>query len=391
MHLHLDCTAGVAGDMLLAALLDLDGDESFVSSLPLRLGLVGVEVDCQRTKRHQITARQVIVRVTGSPPQRHLSHIEALLSQADLSEHSRAKALSVFRRLAEAEARIHDTTTDKVHFHEVGADDALVDIAGTCALLEKLGVERLTASSLPANHGTVQAAHGAVPLPAPAVLELVGAWPLDWFDGVGERVTPTGAALVTTLAVHGLPARGTVQKVGYGAGGADFPDRANLVRALAIRPLTTGAAQETITELVTSLDDMTGEELAFAAEIFLGEGALDVYYAPLVMKKGRPGWELRVLCRPGDASGLANAVLMHTSSGGVRSRDESRYVLERKRITVQTSFGDIDMKVFELPNGGVKAAPEYESCKSAATSHGVPLRVVHQAALAAYAQSGEGS
>jgi uncharacterized protein (DUF111 family) len=158
---------------------------------------------------------------------------------------------------------------------------------------------------------------------------------------------------------------------------------------MAVRPEVSGPARETITELVASLDDMSGEELAFAAEILLGEGALDVYYAPLVMKKGRPGWELRVLCRPGDASGLTHTVLMHTSSGGVRRREESRCVLKRKRVTVLTSFGEIDIKVFELPDGATKAAPEYEHCKSAAIEFGVPLQAVRQAAMAAYEHNGE--
>jgi uncharacterized protein (TIGR00299 family) protein len=384
LKLHFDCVGGASGDMLLGALGDLFDSHDLLCSVPQRLGLEQVSVMATRTSRHQLSALQVVVKDSAPAKARHLSHMQAHIDLADLPEPVKKSAKDAFRRLALAEAKIHDTSVEKVHFHEVGGLDALVDIAGVCLLLHELHVDSVTAGPLPVSGGRVRAAHGEIPLPAPAVLELLAAWPLEWIEEEGERVTPTGAALLVTLAECALPPRGKIRRVGSGAGSSDPRTRANIVRALLIEPDPTSPDSEPITELVSAIDDSTGEDLAFALEILLGEGALDVYYAPRLMKKGRPGWELGVLCRSADAVRLAGSVLRHTSSAGVRRRDVQRYTLPREVCTVETRFGPIRVKEFRLPGRLLRAAPEFDDCRKAALEHGVSTSEVREETLRSY-------
>jgi hypothetical protein len=387
-HLHLDCAAGVSGDMLLGALCELHGSTDLLLSVPARLKLPHVRVECSRTSRQHLAAQRVTVTCPEGEPVRHLSHVEAILALADLPELVREMARRVFQRLAEAEARVHGSTIEQVHFHEVGAADALVDIAGTCLLVHELAPGRVTAGSVPLSGGTVVAAHGVLPLPAPAVLELLKGWPVEWLEEEGERVTPTGAALLTTLAVSGRPSCGTLLKSGYGAGSTDFTSRANVVRALLLQSASSPASLQPVTELACVIDNSTGEDLAFALEILLGEGALDVYYAPTVMKKGRPGWELGVICDADAADRLANLVLRFTGSSGVRRRDIGRYALGRDMHRLATRFGEIRVKVLETGDGTLRAAPEFEDCRQAALRHGLPVAEVRQEVLNVWHTSG---
>jgi len=391
-HLHLDPIGGVAGDMMLAALVDLGAPAEALTTLPKRLGLDGVRVTVERVSKHQISASHVRVQVAANAGHRHLGHIRKLIEAADLPQTVRENSRHVFERLAAAEARVHDSDPEKVHFHEVGADDALVDIIGACLLLDGLHADRITCGALPVRRGVTRAAHGAVPLPAPAVMYLAEGWPLIWLDGEGEMVTPTGAALVTTLAESALPAVGSIRGVGYGAGTADPEDRPNLLRAVVFEcDAGPGAALERIDELVAAIDDATGEQLAFAAEILLGAGALDAYYMALVMKKGRPGWQLTVLCKPDLSGTLSDLILKHTSTGGVRRRQIDRRVLRRSVITVSTSFGEVRIKEFAGADGGVRPAPEYDDCKALAVKAGVAVARVQEEAIRIYLNSkGEG-
>ena len=382
-HLHLEFPGGVAGDMLLAALADAAGEIDSLAGLPALLGLDGVTVRTQTATRHGIGAWRVNVDVAHTRTHRGLPDITALLGRSGLSAPVQEMAGRVFLRLAEAEASVHRIATDKVHFHEVGADDALIDIAGCCHLIERLGVESITADRFLLGRGQTSAGHGKIPLPSPAVLELVRGWPVAWAESEGERTTPTGAAIVATLARSGRPPAGAVGKTGYGAGLRDDSDRPNIVRAILITTDLEQSAREVLFELVASIDDATGEELAHAAEILLGAGALDAYYAPLVMKKGRPGAELTVLSRPGDRDRLASLILNHSGSAGLRAREVSRVVLPRRILEVQTRFGPVRVKEFDLPDGGQRAAPEYEDCREAA-GRDHPIERVRQEALAAY-------
>ena len=381
MDLHFDCAGGVAGDMLLGALCELHGSTELLTSVPAALNLNGVTVECSRTSRHHLAATRVVVKGEDSQPMRHLRDVLALLARSSLPEPVQATAGEVFLKLALAEAHVHGTTPDKVHFHEVGAADALVDIAGGCLLAHELSPGRITAGPLPLARGTVKAAHGELPLPAPATVELLKGWPVEWIEEQGERVTPTGAALIVTLATPARPAFGAIHRTGMGAGAADFKSRANVTRAFLLEPEEAPAHLQPVTELACVIDNSTGEDLAMALEILLGEGALDVYYQPALMKKGRPGWELGLICEPGSADRLAGSVLRVTGSSGVRRRDIVRYVLDRRVDTLSTRYGDIRVKSFELPDGSVRPAPEFEDCRRAALEHGVTAAVVRQAAL----------
>lgn len=385
-HLHLEPIGGIAGDMMLAALIDLLGDPTPVTELPGRLNLDGVSVTVGRTTKHQITARTVQISTSGESPHRHLKHIRAIITAADLPERAAKRALFAFERLADAEAKIHDSDPERIHFHEVGADDAIVDIVGTCLLFDILSVDSATCAPLPVRRGITTAAHGAVPLPAPATLELLKGWPLDWHEGEGELVTPTGAALAAALTRPGMPPEGSLGGIGYGAGSMDLADRPNILRAglYETSAAAVTAATEPICELVASVDDATGEQLARAAEILLGAGALDAYYKALVMKKGRPGWELTVLCHPADSQQLASLVLAHTGTGGVRRRTIERFVAAREIVTVETTFGTVHAKVFTDADGGQHPAPEYEECKALAAAAHVPLARVQQEVIRIY-------
>jgi uncharacterized protein (TIGR00299 family) protein len=387
MDLYLDCVGGVAGDMLLGALCELHESSDLLRSVPERLGLQHVEVQCTRASRHHLSALQVTVKVSGDQPSRRLSDIRALLDAAQLPAAVRAAAGQVFHRLAVAEAAVHGSTVEGVHFHEVGAADALVDIAGTCLLLQELHPGRVTGSPLPLAGGSVQTAHGEMPLPAPAVLELLKGWPVEWIEEPGEWVTPTGAALLVTLAECAWPAPGSIHKSGYGAGARDSRSRANVVRALLLEPRVPQGVVEAVTELCCVIDNRTGEDLAFAMEILLGEGALDVYYAPAVMKKGRPGWELGVICRAAQADRLAATVLRYSGSSGVRRRDVVRYVLPHTVCSVDTRFGAIRVKLLGLADGTVRPAPEFEDCRKAALEHRLTVAEVRQEAVYRWQQS----
>jgi uncharacterized protein (TIGR00299 family) protein len=393
LHLHLDPVGGVAGDMMLAALSDLLDADTLLQSVPARLHLTGVDVRVERTAKHQIGARRVQIKIEPSGSHRHLADILRLLEASDLPREVCDQAGKVFRRLAEAEAKIHNSEPEKVHFHEAGADDALVDIAGSCLLVHESGADSITTGPMPVSRGRVEAAHGVLPLPAPAVLELLSGWPLEWVEPQGETVTPTGAALVTVLSRYGRPPAGRLQATGYGAGGLDFADRPNLLRAILIE--TDGQADtvtsDQVVELVACIDDATGEQLAHAAEILLGAGALDVYHAPLVMKKGRPGWELTVLARPTDVDRLTELALRHSGSAGMRRRLVSRSVLPRKSVTVETEHGSVRIKEFDIPGDDDRAVPEYADCRVICLKTGLPLRQVEEMALRAYWRSRGGT
>jgi uncharacterized protein (TIGR00299 family) protein len=390
-HLHWDPVGGASGDMILGALVDLGvavglDASTMLIGLPARLGLSGVTVSTSRSSRRGIAACKVAVEVGGESPVRHLREVRALLLAADLPEAAREQALGAFERLAVAEGKAHAQSPEQVHFHEVGADDALVDIAGACLLVHALKIERQSCGPLPFSHGTVAAAHGTIPLPAPAVLELLSGWPVAWVDGSGERVTPTGAALLATLARPGLAQDGVLIAAGSGAGSRDSTDRPNVLRAILQESHRADgdSAPEAITELVAAIDDATGEQLAHAAEILLGTGALDVYYAPLVMKKGRPGWQLTVLSSPATAGQLTRQILRHTSTAGVRRRDVSRTTLMRAYVEVETGYGRVRMKVFRAGEEELRAAPEYEDCREVARRADRPLEEIQDAARAAY-------
>ena len=383
---YLDCVGGLAGDMLLAALLHAGAEESTLRTVPEALGLARVEVDVTRVERHGIGALHVEVRSEIEAQHRGWRAIRELLERAALDEGVRARSLAVFARLAEAEARVHGVEPDEVHFHELGAVDTLVDVCGAVALLAELGVEELHCSPLPAARGFVRAAHGVLPLPAPATLELLMGAPIAGVEGEGELVTPTGAALAATLATgFGPPPDMTLERIGYGAGTRDTAERPNVVRVLVGERAEAGPAAE-VSLLETNLDDLVPELVPDAVERCFAAGALDVWTVPAQMKKGRPGIVLSALARPVDERAVAEAVLEETSTLGVRVARLRRYELEREERSVTVDGEEVRVKLGWLDGRLVNVSPEHDDCAAAARRLGRPVKSVWAAALAAATQ-----
>ncbi|MCG3129286.1 MAG: Pyridinium-3,5-bisthiocarboxylic acid mononucleotide nickel insertion protein [Phycisphaerae bacterium] len=385
---YFDCFSGAAGDMIVAALSDAGVPEAALREAAGGLGVAGFGLRFERVKRKGLAAARFVVELApGTPqPHRHLHHVEKILDAAALSGVVRDRAKAVFRRLAEAEAKVHATTVEKVHFHEVGAIDAIVDVALASFCLDFLKVDRIVCSPIPTGRGSIVCDHGVMPVPAPATAELLRGAPLAEADVEAELTTPTGAALLTTLASAFGPAPAMrLAAIGVGAGGRDLPNRANVMRVLVGE--ADGAASDEVVVLEANLDDASPQVLAFAAERLLEAGGLDVYSVPIQMKKGRSGVMLCVLCEPGRVAACEETLFRETPTLGVRRTTMHRRVLPRRFETVGTRFGPIRMKVAEGP-GGVRASPEYEDCREAAIRTGTPLREVILEAVRAWSPGG---
>ena len=324
---------------------------------------------------------------------RGLKEIRGIIGKAVISETAKRTAIAVFRALGEAEAKIHDSDIEKVHFHEVGAVDAMVDIVCAAVGAEALGVDELVCSPLNVGGGAVKCAHGTFPVPAPATLELLKHAPVYSSGIQAELVTPTGAAIVKTLAKRfsSFPEM-KVEKIGYGAGTRDFPGHANVVRLTvgeARATLAANTSQETITVLEANIDDLNPQVFGYAMDRLLEEGALDAFGMPVQMKKNRPGMLLTALCRPEDAAKLTQLLFTETTTLGVRRREEQRQTLARNWVTVATRWGDVRLKVASMNGTITNYAPDYEDCRRIAAAHHVPLKNVMQEALQAYLQDGK--
>lgn len=377
---YLDCIGGLAGDMLLAALLDAGGQLETLRGVPSALGIEGVRIDAKRVERHGIGALHVTVDAPDDHHQRPYAHIRELVERADLPERARLRSLDAFRRLAEVEGGIHGVAPDEVHFHELGSLDAIVDVCGAFTLLEELAIDRVCSSPLPFARGFVQAAHGMLPLPAPASLGLLAGASFTSVDVEGELITPTGAA-VAAVAVEewGSPPPLTLERVGYGAGTKDFASLPNVVRVLTG---TVAQATSPVVVLETNLDDFSPELVPDAVERCFAAGALDVWTTPAQMKKGRPGFVLSVLARPDARSAVARAILEQTSALGVRVSRLERYELEREERSVEVSGASVRVKLGLLDGRVVNVAPEHDDCVLAARVTGRSVKSVWAEALA---------
>ena len=383
---YFDCFSGVSGDMTLGALLACGADEAEWRRQMVGLSVPGYDLHVQRVTRGGIAATDVSVVLFEEEAGhgRHLSDIATLLTDSALSEAVRRNVLAVFTRLADAEAKIHGTTRDEIHFHEVGAVDAIVDIAGSCLLLEMLRIERVQMSALPCGTGTLTCAHGVLPVPAPATLELLAGFPVYPVDIKGELVTPTGAALLTTLAdpkTAGLmPAMRIVQS-GFGAGKKQFDsNRPNLLRVvIGETEDSVDRTPQTIAVLETNVDDQNPAGFDLLMERAFAAGALDVFFTPIQMKKNRPATLVTVLCPTDKIEVLAGVLFRESGTFGIRIREQKRLTLERSWQTVTSEYGDIRIKCGTWLGEEVSASPEYEDCKQAAQAHGVPLRLVYDA------------
>ena len=379
--LYLDCVGGAAGDMLLGALLDAGADADAVRAGLAGLGVRGLELDLERAVRHGMSAARATVRGAADQPHRNWTSIRAQIDAAGLPDRARAWAQDAFRRLALAEGRIHGVAPEQVHFHEVGAVDAIGEICGVTLAIDALGVEAVSCSPLPMGRGLVSAAHGRLPLPAPATLALLEGAPVYGVELEAELVTPTGAALLAALATaYGpLPAM-TLGAVGYGAGARDHAALPNVVRAIVG---TSGATEATAVSLIeANLDDLLPELAPDAAAACFAAGALDVWTSPAHMKRGRPGFVLSALARPADEQAVAHAILRETSSLGVRIARLDRIELERESRTVEIGGEPVRVKVGRLDGRVVNLAPEHADCERAARIVGAPVKTIWARALA---------
>lgn len=391
-----DASAGAAGDMLLASLLDAGADADWVRArLADILGETGWKLDVtvgsrsgMRALRLEVLDQPRFVQISAEAPRRRSPHphrpwreVRALL--AGLPGRAGQRAQQVYGKLAAAEARIHGVPVEEVELHEVGALDSIADIAGTCLALESLGIDEIWATPLPMGVGHVMGAHGRIPLPAPATLAVLEGWPVVPALAPGEWVTPTGAALIAGLARPGpLPAM-RLGKIGVGAGRKDPEAFANVVRAVLGR-VEPAANRDSVVQIACQVDDSTGELIAPALALCLEAGALDALAIPVWMKKGRPGVQIQVLARPADADRLGALLLRHTSTLGVRHTPASRQLLERWERTVETPWGPVRIKIGGLQGEVWHGSPEFEDIDQVARAHAVPHAEVYQAALRAW-------
>jgi uncharacterized protein (TIGR00299 family) protein len=388
----LDTFSGISGDMTVGALLDAGVSLADVRDAVAHCKLDGVELSAERVERGGIAATKFHVRVHGEHPDDPHAHahgphrpyreIRALLAGSTLAQPVRARALAIFARLAEAEGVVHGVATDDVTFHEVGALDAIVDVVGAAVGFTALGVDEIFHAPLPLGSGFVQTAHGRLPVPGPAVTELVRGRRVRPGDGTTELVTPTGAAIVAALAQTGDPPEMTIDAVGYGAGDRVLPDRPNLLR-LVVGRTTVVAGRDEVVVLEATIDDLAPQVFEHVVERLLAAGARDAFLLPVVMKKSRPGTMLRVLAAPADRDRLAGIVFAETSTIGLRFTTWSRMVLPREEATVETPWGSVRVKIATAPDGTRNVAPEYEDCRRIANERGVALKHVMQAALVA--------
>jgi len=381
-HLHLDPVGGMAGDMTLAALVDLgadlDGIRAGLGALPIET----IELTPTRVMRGAFSALHIDVKAPDGATHRQWSDIRTMLEAAPLPDRVRTRALAVFGRLADAEAHTHGVEVDAVHFHEVGAWDSIADIVGTCLALEALDVDTLSAGAPPLSSGSLQTAHGTMPLPAPATLALLQGWPVRAGVPGLEQVTPTGAAILSALAT---PAPFPTQQLigtGHGAGTRNPDSHPNLLRAT----LGEGVAMapEPMDVLRAQLDDMSGELIPPLIDALLAAGAVDAFAMPVVMKKGRPGHLIEALAPPAHADAVAEAFLRHAPTFGVRRHRSWRTILDREHEVVEIHGCPVRFKLGRLGGELLHATPEYEDLHAVARATGLPLPRVHSDALAAW-------
>ncbi len=376
--LHIDCFSGIAGDMVNAALIDLGVPLEVIESAAKSLPLEGYTIRIEKEKRQSIEATRFFVDVDESKqPHRHFSDIREMIQGADLEAPVKKMSVEIFEAIAKAEARVHGSTVDHVHFHEVGAVDSIIDIVGAAAALHHIGA-KVTCTRVPLGSGMIKTQHGVIPVPAPATLFVLEGVPVEGTEIQTELVTPTGAAIVKAAASSfGRFPKMVPMKVGFGAGSRTHETRPGLLRVVLGTVGCDGMGHGPSCVVVeANVDDMTGEVAAAAAAKLLEEGALDAWFEPIQMKKGRPALKLSVLSRRANLDAMAGTLFRETSTIGLRYYEVGRVEMERSMAVVETPFGEIKVKVAKGPGGAVNAAPEFEDCNRAAKEHGVPLKQV---------------
>jgi len=388
--LYVDATQGASGDMILGALVDLGVPLARIRRALESLPIDGWTIRSRRIVRCALKLRKVDVRLRGDEHGRDWKALKRIVEAGELSPRVRRRALAVFRRLIEAEAEVHGSSPDKVHLHEAGGTDAIVDVVGACVGFELLGAERIVVSPMTTGYGEVRCAHGVYPVPAPATALLVRGVPVRGGAIEAERLTPTGAAILTTLAdAWGPPPLLLPEAVGYGAGGRDLGETPNALRMIYGEVPGTASTEPATAEIAVvecTVDDATPQAVAYATGRLFDAGALEVFTTAVTMKKGRVGHNLTVLCRPDDLGPLTEVLLQDTSTLGVRIRTERRLELERDVRQVKTSFGTVGVKVGRLDGRVLQVSPEYDDCAALARRHGVSLGQVQRAALEAHSK-----
>ena len=381
MLAYFDCFSGISGDMTLGALIDLGISVDWLQIELSRLPLTGFQISTTPAVCNGIQATGVSVEIQDAGHSRNFKDIEMLLEDCDLSDDVKSRSRTVFERLARAEADIHGCSLQEVHFHEVGGIDAIIDIVGTALCMEKLGITEVMSSPLPVGSGFVDCRHGRLPVPSPATVEILKGVPVYGTDVNGELVTPTGAAIITSLAQYfrRMPAM-QIQKIGYGAGQRELTDRPNLLRIIAgtLADATAGMSSDQIVVLEACIDDMNPEFFGFIMERLFADGALDVCWLPVHMKKNRPGTQIQVLCQDADRDRLIQRLLSETTSLGVRYYQTARKRLIREQVVIQTSFGEIPVKRVRELDGSERLVPEYDICREIALQRKLPLRKVYE-------------
>ncbi|MHB1126781.1 MAG: nickel pincer cofactor biosynthesis protein LarC [Bacillota bacterium] len=389
MIIYFDCFSGISGDMCLGALLDAGLDIRQLEECLQSLRLEGYNLRVEKVVRSGISASSLHVEVNEPQPARHLKDIKEIINNSLLPATVKSQAVAVFQRLAEAEAHVHGTTPEHVHFHEVGAVDSLVDIIGSLVGLHLLGITKVMASPLPLGRGFVKCQHGVIPIPAPAVVELLKGIPVYQGETAAEMVTPTGAAILSSLAGYfGPMPEILIARTGYGAGKRSFPEP-NLLRVI-LGDMVPSAQErfqgetDVVKVIDCNIDDMNPEFYQYTMEMLFLHGALDVFFTPVQMKKARPGTLITVVCPPDQLDQLVRILLGETTTLGVRIRDEYRMKSIRRILNVNTPYGAIRVKYSYTPwsegEQGFNVAPEYEDCRETASSQNVPIKLIYDLA-----------
>ena len=389
---YFDCFSGISGDMVLGALVDAGADLGGIETELRKLGLDGWSISAEKVQRGQIFATHVNVATTEGHHHRGLSIILDRIEKAQLAPRAAERARKIFTRLAESEAKVHHLPVEQVHFHEVGAVDSIVDIVGACVGFELLGIDEFACSPLDVGAGQVMTAHGLLPVPAPATADLLLGAPIYTSGIQKELVTPTGAAIATTLSIsYSKIPEMTMRAIGYGAGSMDFPEKANVLRLL-IGERESAAAGENlhgesdapITIIETNVDDMSPQIYGYFVDRALAAGALDVFSTAVQMKKNRPGLLVTILSEPANITRLTDLLFSETTTIGVRMYEARRRTLAREFLSVDTGHGPVRMKISRLNGSVLNATPEYDDCQRIASEKGIPLKDVLAAASYAF-------
>jgi uncharacterized protein (TIGR00299 family) protein len=375
-----DLIGGISGDMFVAALLDLGLPLSLLRSELRKIPSLRFEIQASKKIAQSIRAThfRVICGKGRQEPARSWSDIRRLIERSRLASEAKETGSKIFSRLAEAESRIHRVPVDKVHFHEVGATDSIVDIMAAAIGCQYFKINSFHFSRIPLGRGIVHSAHGRLPIPGPATLELLKNLPVEWTQLEGETVTPTGAAIIASLGTRfGAQTSMTVEKIGYGAGTKEWPDRPNLFR-LVLGNDEAGWRGEEMMVMETNIDDMNPEFYDYVFDCLFAAGARDVFLAPIQMKKNRPATLLRVIAEPAKREELANILFRETSTIGIRFHRVERMILKRSSVNVKTRYGAVRVKVVEAPDGTFRSAPEYEDLKRIAAAKKTPLKLLYE-------------